>query len=191
MCAILTNYLICNVPAATVLAVDPYAKRLSKVQTTLLHININSFLILQPSRHVFNRRTFQPMCWLGWALLSTRCFMCFAIQHTGLRNEILISVKCCFNMFQGLILGAIEPITLHVTKNSLAILWSQKNIQLPPEDHCCRLKIFQAASWILMSNLDYWFEIWEFRKKSCLSCPRSAEWHTNYCVISAKIVFSL
>ena len=65
VCAILTNYLICNVPAATVLAVDPYARRLSKVQTTLLNINVNSFLIIQPSRHVFNRRTFQPMCWLG------------------------------------------------------------------------------------------------------------------------------
>ena len=111
VCAILTNYLICNVPAATVLAVDPNARGLSKVHKTLLHININSFLIMQPSRLFCNRCTFPPMCWHGWASLSTRCFMCFAIQRTGLRNKIFVSAMSCFNMFQDLILGAIEPIT--------------------------------------------------------------------------------
>ena len=65
VCAILTNYLICNVPAATVLAVDPNARRLSKVQTTLLHININSFLIMQPSR-LFFQQVHIPTYVLAW-----------------------------------------------------------------------------------------------------------------------------
>ena len=65
VCAILTNYLICNVPAATVLAVDPYARRLSKVQTTLLHININFFLDLTTIQTCFQQAHI-PTYVLAW-----------------------------------------------------------------------------------------------------------------------------
>ena len=66
MCAILTNYLICNVPAATVLAFDPYARRLSKVQTNLLHININSFLVIQLTIQKCFQQAHIPTYVLAW-----------------------------------------------------------------------------------------------------------------------------
>ena len=65
VCAILTNYLICTVPGATVLAVDPSAELLSKVPTqniivilpiVLIH---GSFPIIVLYGNPHTRHTFQ------------------------------------------------------------------------------------------------------------------------------------
>ena len=71
VCAILTNYLVCTVPAATVLAVDPSAELLSKVPTqniTIIVPIVTWFLshhsIIWQSSHQAHIPTYM-ICWFG------------------------------------------------------------------------------------------------------------------------------
>ena len=115
VCAILTNYLICTVPAATVLAVDPSAKMLSKVPTmNLPQLYLHIFLsILGTYSNVYDLlagRRHQPfsICSLQSGIQVNRFYLIHTWQNNwGTYRFIANKQTHLFTMFQGVFLRTV------------------------------------------------------------------------------------